>query len=505
MKRLLVNCTISLTLGLGLALALLCLLNGAPPVAHADPGDLFASPGGAGTACSQAQPCPLQTALGQSISGDTIYLAAGTYTGSGGAVVTVTKSITLAGGWDSAAAGPIMRDPDTYVSKLDGQGQRRAVYVNGSISAVLDGLHLFNGEADNNQGGAGVYAAIGSNLVLNGCHVYSNTAHIYGVGGGVAIRGSVTMTENRIYGNIVTGTHANGAGIALGIVNSAVLSGNQIYDNISYAPASSLGGGGLLIYRSNATLVNNDIYHNTTSASGGGVHINETSTNKVILENNRIYGNTAKYGGGLIAGDCTVTMTGNLVYDNVGGLGGGLRLLISNVTLVNNVVVDNQGGGGGGIHIGGSDVRMLHTTIAHNDDIGVYVTDFGAPNYSTLAMTNTILVSHTMGILVNPSNAASLEATLWGNDAWANSADWGGTGTIVTDTINIWDDPAFFAPGFFDYHILPTSAAVDAGVNAGVAIDVDGQTRPRDGIYDIGADELNDYTFVYLPLTARDY
>ena len=42
--------------------------------------------------CSQATPCDLQTALGLASDGNTIYVAAGTYTGAGGAAVTVTKS-----------------------------------------------------------------------------------------------------------------------------------------------------------------------------------------------------------------------------------------------------------------------------------------------------------------------------------------------------------------------------------------------------------------------------
>jgi hypothetical protein len=313
------------------------------------------------------------------------------------------------------------------------------------------------------------------------------------------------MTGNKIYNNVVTGTHANGAGIALGVVSSAVLTGNQIYDNRSYAPVSSLGGGGVLIYRSNATLENNDIYHNTTSASGGGININETKSNHVILKNNRIYSNTAGYyGGGLVAGDCTVTMTGNLVYDNVGDVSGGLRFLISDVTLINNVVVDNRGSNGAGIGVSGSNVRMLHTTIAHNDGTGVHVGKFGLSDYSTVTMTNTILVSHTIGIAVHSGSTATLEATLWGDGAWANNTDWNVGAPIVTGTINIWDDPAFFMPDAFDYHILPDSNAVDAGVNAGVTTDIDGQTRPRNGLYDIGADELDDYTFVQLPLVLCD-
>ncbi len=41
-----------------------------------------------------------------------------------------------------------------------------------------------------------------------------------------------------------------------------------------------------------------------------------------------------------------------------------------------------------------------------------------------------------------------------------------------------------------DYHIQNNSSALDAGVNAGVTTDFDGQFRPSGGGYDIGADEL---------------
>ena len=43
---------------------LFLLLSGrTPQVAQADPGELFVSPDGTGTACTQATPCALQTAL----------------------------------------------------------------------------------------------------------------------------------------------------------------------------------------------------------------------------------------------------------------------------------------------------------------------------------------------------------------------------------------------------------------------------------------------------------
>jgi hypothetical protein len=58
--------------------ALLWLLP-ASSVVRANPGTLFAAVGGSGTACSQDQPCGLQTALAQAVDGDIIYAGAGTY------------------------------------------------------------------------------------------------------------------------------------------------------------------------------------------------------------------------------------------------------------------------------------------------------------------------------------------------------------------------------------------------------------------------------------------
>ena len=106
-----------------------------------------------------------------------------------------------------------------------------------------------------------------------------------------------------------------------------------------------------------------------------------------------------------------------------------------------------------------------------------------------MALTNTILVSHSVGITVAAGNTATLEATLWGTDTWANLTDWGGAGTIITGTVNIWDDPAFVNPDARDYDIGPESAAIDTGVPARVYYDIDDEPRPTGKGYDIGADE----------------
>jgi hypothetical protein len=67
-------------------------------------------------------------------------------------------------------------------------------------------------------------------------------------------------------------------------------------------------------------------------------------------------------------------------------------------------------------------------------------------------------------------------------------------------------DPAFAPDG---YHVTPGSAALDRGVNAGVAADaatdVDGDVRPAPaGTHpDLGADEISQWR-VYLPLLTRN-
>jgi len=59
-------------------------------------------------------------------------------------------------------------------------------------------------------------------------------------------------------------------------------------------------------------------------------------------------------------------------------------------------------------------------------------------------------------------------------------------------------------PAFADgYHILPGSAAIDAGVNVGVTTDVDGDPCPSGLGYDIGADEAQ-LRHVYLPMVMRN-
>ena len=134
-----------LVLALGMTLALLAGLHAARAAPAAT--ILFVRPTGSGTACTQSAACSLQTALSMAPKGGTILVAQGVYVGTGSAVITVTKGITLYGGWNGAKTGPIVRAPKIYPTTLDGEGQRRVVYISGSITPTLNGFIITRGNA----------------------------------------------------------------------------------------------------------------------------------------------------------------------------------------------------------------------------------------------------------------------------------------------------------------------------------------------------------------------
>ena len=100
----------------------------------------------------------------------------------------------------------------------------------------------------------------------------------------------------------------------------------------------------------------------------------------------------------------------------------------------------------------------------------------------TLNAVNTIIAGHTKGIfeLFPGEGDLRVNFTLWYDNI--HNAD-----LTVIRTNDRYGDPAFVNPTAGDYHIGANSAARDAGPDAGVTTDIDGDVR--DDLPDIGADE----------------
>jgi uncharacterized repeat protein (TIGR01451 family) len=346
--------------------------------------------------------------------------------------------------------------------------------------------------------GGGVKLATGENV--NGNTVFSrnlighNTAYD---GGGMHLLTSYGQNSNTILSkNIILSNTASHDGGGVYLEQSDVtLNGNTISSN-----TAQQRGGGLYLDRSPATLNGNTISGNTAS-SGGGIYLyRHTDT---MLNGNFVIGNTAQgIGGGLVVDNAYVwvigpTIASNVISGNTADIGGGVSVGLCAPMFTNNLVVDNEATNrGSGLYFYGTKPLLLHTTIARNsggEGSGIYAT--GSGTYSTVYLTNTIIVSQAIGVyadnpfIVTPGDVIKMEGTLWGSGIGANNLDWGGEGTILTGTVNIWGDPAFVDPDAGDYHIGPGSAAIDTGVDAGVTVDIDGESRPVGEGYDIGADE----------------
>ncbi|MCP4539995.1 MAG: hypothetical protein GY832_22885 [Chloroflexi bacterium] len=509
------NLLISLGLGVTVALILLWALGSGSALVTAAPSAEWRVCAAGSPACTHTT---VQAAVDAASDGDVIKVATGVYTGvlargdNITQVVYVSKTVTIQGGytdtnWETS-------NPNANPTTLDAQGQGRVFYIAGvpalgaGISPTIEGLRITGGDATDLGGGSGGWDAGGglyivdAEAIISHNLVFSNTA--YGGGGLYLFDSAAALDGNTIESNV-----ANDEGGGMYLFNSdAVLSDNAIEFNtasdgaglyLHYSDATlnsnaingnfAREGGGLYLRASDAALSGNTIHSNIASDDGGGLFLDLGSD--ATLDQNRIISNTAYSGGGLFLWSSNPTLHGNIVMANSAQLGGGLFVRESDARLDNNVVVRNRAANqGSGLYVAGSSLRLRHSTIAQNNDgdgTGIYVTDYG-PYYSTVALTNTILVSHTTGVFVAAGNTASLEATLWGTGVWANTNDWSGAGTVLAGSVSIHGDPAFV--GLDDYHILTDSAAKDAGIDAGLNSDMDWDLRPIDGDYDIGADEF---------------
>ena len=473
--------------------------------AGADAGTLFVTPLGSGAACTQAQPCALQTALTQATDGDTLYLAGGTYTGAGDEVVKITHSIIVYGGWDAAPAGPVVRDPAAHVTTLDGQGQRRVVYISGDITPTLDGLTITGGNASSATADAGLGGGIFSldaSPVIQHNIVVSNSASItpttFGNGGGIYL--SYAPSSAIISGNLVlsntaaVGASGHGGGIYLW-QSDATVRGNLVQGN-----TCPRYGAGMYVSGGAPRLMDNEIRGNVAGRNAGGIYTTESS---VLVQGNLIVGNVAGgnglswNGGGLLVVNGTSTITANRILNNAAGSSGGLGLeMVGYFTVTNNVIAHN---GSEGIMLWEPPLRGLiaHNTIAYNGGMGGIYLAYG---YVTPTIVNNIVVSNTYGIYAH----ADASGTLDHNDVWGNTAqDYGSPGALEPGPHDIQADPRLVNPAGDDYHLRFGSPCIDVGVDAGVTTDLDGDPRPLGAGTDIGADERRMY--VYLPLVLKNY
>jgi uncharacterized repeat protein (TIGR01451 family) len=411
----------------------------------------------------------------------------------------------------------------------DGQDVGGGVYVHGG-AATISGCQVVSNAA---ALGGGIYV-VGGRATLAANEVVGNSAERYDSvdarGGGVYLRGGDAL----ILDNTFRANKADYGGGLYALEGKVSLISNRWVEN-----RATMDGGGVGTSAATPYFSGNILEGNTAGEVGGGAVLYWSDA---TMDGSTFRENTARWGGGLWQSQGTLAFSGGVVISNTatnggGGIlvdseglaavaesrlianqaqvsaGGGLYLLRnSEAVLTNTIIADNQAAKhGNGLHVWASSARLVHTTLARNgrstipastrltrgdstttaepqaasaDLAGIYVRD------GDVALIDTVFVGHEVGLYVDGGTAASLESTLWGGGTWVNGIDWSGPGTI-THTNDYWGDPAFVDPDAGDFHIGPSSAAIDQGVDAGADHDIDGDPRPvpARGGFDLGADE----------------
>ncbi|MCB9122068.1 MAG: right-handed parallel beta-helix repeat-containing protein, partial [Caldilineaceae bacterium] len=169
-------------------------------------------------------------------------------------------------------------------------------------------------------------------------------------------------------------------------------------------------------------------------------------------------------------------------------------------TITNNVIAGSTLGGIVAIHkLFDSEGNTFETrgaihnnTFYANGDYGLWL--LSRWTTSALSLVNNSIVSHTFGIegedLYGPAAPVTLSYTLF----YSNSQEIGpDADDSITSTHTIVGNPQFLSPTAYDFHLMPNSAAIDAGDPAGVppapAVDIDGALRPYGPRVDVGAYE----------------
>ena len=404
------------------------------------------------------------------------------------------------------AAGPgtqVMIDSSTVATNTTAT-RGGGLYVGDGARATIrsDSIVHSNWTTDPVDGGGGACAS-GADSALNvsDSWFYGNTSATDG-GGILNISGTVSLDGAAIWLNTAD---RNGGGI-LNRGGTTIIDGGAVVLNT----ADQNGGG---VYNSLGTVAVNDNWvwlNRALNGAGGGLYSDGAGQNVDITGCSFLWNSAPAGDGGAISAHRTDLSVDRSYFTENSSDGEGSAIHITGAgspseptsEVVNCFILDNEttlvkplaptgpAPSGSSLYVAGTSAKVTHNTIARSvqASYGVYA---GAG--STVTLTNNIISNFATGIGRAPGGAAAASYTLYDSNALNHEG-----GVVSTDVV--LGVPHFVGGG--NYHLTGASDAINAGVDAGVTVDVDGDPRPMVGGYDVGADEYG--WPMFLPLGARD-
>jgi hypothetical protein len=394
---------------------------------------LYVAPSGsnAGNCQTMATPCQTITyALTQAAaSGDTVNIAAGTYTEE----VTINKSVALVG---AGSTTTIIKAPSTLTvnAAIPGSGgqQTAIVFVTSGVAASMTALHVQGpGTTACGSLGYGVFVGGGANLsYTNGRITLTRdlAPPLSGCQNGTGIRFGAQATAQVgtgvLQNNTIETFQKNGVTVD-NVGSNAAITGNTI---IGEVPPPNIAQNGIQVSRgATATITNNTVRNEQCGAASCGSNFNQESATAVLLfnaGNTTISGNTlttSDYGIILsndAASSAIVTVNNNTIsnnrYGGVFAIGGTLNLTGNTITGGNYGVI--AGNFAGDVQAGV--VNLLGGNIVSNATVAgvtVYDEDTADSVSPTVQGSNNQFINNAVGASnVPPQGTVNLTCNWWG-------------------------------------------------------------------------------------------
>jgi fibronectin type 3 domain-containing protein len=225
---------------------------------------------------------------------------------------------------------------------------------------------------------------------------------------------------------------------------------------------------------------------------GGGIlcwqGASPTITNCIIKGNGNY--RTISGGGIYCRADAAPTITNCLIIGNLAqSAGGGIYYSNATATLTNCIISGNRAYHGGGIYSYSMLLNVINCTISGNRADyggGIYVYQDRVTIQNSIIWNNLIFLSNN-----NQFHLASDDDSILATYSDIQGG-WPGTGNINADPLFANPQNPTQAPtANSDYHLTANSPCINAGTSSNAPFDdVDGDMRPEDRGYDIGADQF---------------
>jgi parallel beta-helix repeat protein/predicted outer membrane repeat protein len=264
----------------------------------------------------------IQNAINAASTGDTIYVADGTYNEN--ILFPRGKNITL------------ISENGAGATVIDGDNEGSVVTFAAGNNSTLDGFTITNGLTS--ESGGGVLCGNSSSPTIANCIITNNEASIAGGGIHCAPSSAPFITNSIIQNNSVTGINnneSNGGGIHASDSSSPTITNCNIIGN-----KSNWSGGGLAFDNADElTIVNCTFRDNTATVNGGAISFQNSAP---IITNCTFSNNTAAVNGGAISFKNSAPIITNCTFSNniASGDGGAIACSIplSGTAVVNSIL-----------------------------------------------------------------------------------------------------------------------------------------------------------------------